>query len=206
MLQERAPNPVKACQASQAMKRLLEVMHAHPNTPQAEFPGYSSAQMGAAARLIWQERWPTWALGGFRFADGSVLQQAQPRLSDPTSGWHVLNPAEAEAALHTKARQPLEVHLMHVFEGRDGRMQRSIAEGRFGFDEALNRWKLSVHYEAFMDSPIHGFTAEGATALLELNLAGLLVDTPQPSQRWRLEHIALHPDWVELLQFSRPPG
>jgi hypothetical protein len=188
------------------MKHLLEVMHAHPNTPQAEFPGYSSAQLGAAARLTGQEGWQTWALGGFRFADGSVLYQAQPRLSDPTSGWHVLNAAEAEVLLQVKARQRLEVYLMHVFEGRDERMKRSVAEGCFVFDEHRNRWQLVIEYEAFMDSPLCGFRAERMTDLLELSLLGLLVDTAQPSQRWRLEQVGLHPDWLELLPVSRAPG
>lgn len=95
---------------------------------------------------------------------------------------------------------------MHVFEGRDGRMKRSIAEACFRFEAHLNRWNLTVHYEAFMDSPLYGCTAERAMALLELNLLGLLVDTPEPSQRWRLEQIGLHPDWVELLHLSRTPG
>jgi hypothetical protein len=57
MLQERTLNLVETCQAFWAMKRLFEVKCVHPNTPQAEFSGFSNAQPSAAARLIWQEGW-----------------------------------------------------------------------------------------------------------------------------------------------------
>ncbi len=116
-----------------------------------------------------------------------------------------LDPQQAQARLCAHLRRPLEVRLLHTFEGRDGRGKRSISEARFSFLEPLDRWRLVVEYEAFMDSPLYGFTAERFEDLLELNLWTLRVDTPQSGQRWRLERIALHPDWLELLNVSSSP-
>jgi hypothetical protein len=145
------------------------------------------------------EGWGFWRLGGFCFEDGSVLSQR-------SAGWQTLNPQQAYERLCTHLKRPLEVRLLHTFEGRDGRGKGSIAEARFSLIEPSGRWQLVVEYEAFMDSPLYGLRADCFADLLELPLWDLCVDTPQPSQRWQLEQIALHPDWLELLNVSKGPS
>lgn len=156
-------------------------------------------QNRAVLEIATAEGWGFWRLGGFCFEDGSVL-------SHVGTGWQSLSPQQAQARLCAYLKRPLEVRLLHTFEGSDGRGKRSIAEARFSVLEHLDCWRLVVEYEAFMDSPLYGFTADRFADLLELNLWDLRVDTPQPGQRWRLEQIALHPDWLELLNVSRGPG
>jgi hypothetical protein len=173
--------------AAKAKRRLLNLEHLS-----------AFEQNRAVLETATAEGWGFWRLGGFRFADGSVL-------SHVGTGWQALEPQEAQAHLCATLKRPLEVRLLHTFEGRDGRGKRSISEARFIFLEQPERWRLMVEYEAFMDSPLYGLTADRAEELLALKLWSVCVDTPQPSQRWRLEQIALHPDWLELLHVSKSP-
>jgi hypothetical protein len=144
------------------------------------------------------EGWTLWPLGGFCLVDGSVLYCSN-------AGWQTLGAAQARAQLQAQQQQPLEVRLFHVFSGADGREKHSIAEARFAFNEHAKHWRLRVEYEAFMDSPLYRFEANTFADLLELNLSDFRVDTPHTNQRWRLEQIALHPDWLELLTVSSAP-
>jgi hypothetical protein len=144
------------------------------------------------------EDWKLWQLGGFCFSDGSVLWRA-------ANGWESFGIKEANVRLETSRKQPLEVRLSHLFSGSDGRERHSISEARFTFQASLDRWRLEVEYEAFMDSPLYGLKAEKFEDLPSLTLLKLWVDTPKMNQRWRLEQIALHPDWLELLNCSRAP-
>ena len=139
--------------------------------------------------------WQTWKLGGFCFADGSVLIQTN-------TGWQSLRGEEARAKIERGVSQPLEVHL-HYSYVRSFRQKRSLAEARFELEANTQHWWLSVEYEPFMDSPLYGLRVQRCADLLELDLLSLYLDTPQPSQRWRLEQIALYPDWVEVLHLSR---
>jgi hypothetical protein len=174
--------------AARANQRLLESM--------ANLPALEQNRM--AQQIALDENWELWKLGGFRFADSSVLWHSG-------SDWQALCAEEACARLRDQLKQPLEVRLLYDYEGNDGREKRSIAEARFEFQESPGRWRLVVEYEAYMDSPLYGLEADSSEELLELSLWNLHVDTPQPNQRWRLEQIALHPDWVELLHLSRAP-
>ncbi len=153
-------------------------------------------------RALWaiatSEGWAFSRLGGFDFADGSALCRSG-------SDWIAFSPQDAQARLCAHLKRPLEVRLFHAFSGGDGREKHSITEARFEFQENPERWRLVVEYEAFMDSPLYGFTADCFADLLELNFWNLRVDTPQANQRWRLEQIALHSDWLELLNVSRGP-
>jgi hypothetical protein len=164
--------------------------------------GFANLSVLEQNRLIQQlaiaQDWKLWQLGGFCFADGSVLWRA-------SDGWQSFDIKEASARLETSHKQPLEVRLSHVFASSDGRERHSISEARFTFQASLDRWRLEVEYEAFMDSPLYGLKAEKFEELPNLTLLKLWVDTPRMNQRWRLEQIALHPDWLELLNCSRAP-
>jgi hypothetical protein len=149
-------------------------------------------------QLAIAEDWKLWHLGGFCFSDGSVLWRS-------SSGWESFGVKEANNRLETSRKQPLEVRLSHVFVSSDGRERHSISEAHFMFQALHNRWQLEVEYEAFMDSPLHGLKVEKFEELPTLRLLKLWVDTPRMNQRWRLEQIALHPDWLELLNCSRAP-
>jgi hypothetical protein len=155
-------------------------------------------QNRATQQMAADEGWTLWPLGRFRLRDGSVLWRS-------SAGWQSLSAAAADARLDAERKQPLEVRLFHAFSGGNGREKHSISEARFEFQENPEHWRLVVEYEAYMDSPLYGFEAECFEDVLELNLARLRVDTPQTNQRWRLEQIALHPDWLELLHVSRGP-
>lgn len=155
-------------------------------------------QNRAPQELVTREGWSISRAGGFSFEDGSVLCRSG-------SEWHALSAEEACARLRAQLQQPLEVRLLHTYFGRDGREKRSVSEARFEFREGSGGWRLVVEYEAYMDSPFYGFEADGFGTLLELELCSLWIDTPQPFQRWRLEQIAFHPDWLELLHVSRKP-
>lgn len=141
------------------------------------------------------EGWQLWPPGGFQFEDGSVLWPSG-------SSWTSLSPTEAHAHLDAQRKQPLEVRLFHAFLGGDRREKHSVTEARFEFHETPERWRLVVEYEAYTGSPLYGFEADSFLELLGLNLWNLRVDTPRPDQRWRIEMIALHPDWQELSKVS----
>lgn len=141
------------------------------------------------------EGWEFWKLGGFRLADGSVLQRFE-------QGWRSLNANEASGLLQNESQKPLEVGLHYCFVGSDGREKHSTAEARFELSPS-QRWRLVVEYEAFTDSPLYGLEAN-CFAELGRDFWNLLVDTPQPSRRWRLEQIAGNPDWLELLTSIKP--
>lgn len=144
------------------------------------------------------EGWALWPPGGVRFADGSVL-------CPDGSGWQALSAVEADARIYAQLRHPLEVRLLHVFVGQGGREKRSVAEARFTSHENPDRWRLVVEDGGYLDSPLSDFGAESFADLGGLDLLGLRLDTPPPGLRWRLEQVALHPDWLELLCVSRGP-
>jgi hypothetical protein len=152
----------------------------------------------ATQQLATCETWTFWQPGGFRFADGSVLRATR-------SGWEALSADEASAETRAQLRQPLEVRLCHGFIKGDGRECCSVAEARFEPRADDAGWQLNVDYEAYMASPLYGFETQHVAALLELPLLGLRVDTRLANQRWRLEQIASHPDWLELLLISSRP-
>jgi hypothetical protein len=155
-------------------------------------------QHRATQQLAACEGWSFWPPGGFRFADGSVLRATR-------SGWEALSADEASAQIQAQRRQGLEVRLCHGFVQGDGRECHSVAEARFEPRADDAGWQLTVHYEAYMASPLYGFETQHVAALLELPLIGLRVDAQLVNQRWRLEQIALHPDWLELLLISSRP-
>lgn len=183
-----APAGPDGDQATRVQHRLLD----HGATLSVAGDNRLAQEMAAA------EGWGLWPPGGVRFADGSVLWPHR-------SSWQALSAQEAGTRLRAQLRHPLEVRLLHVFVGHDGREKRSVAEARFIFHNGPDRWQLVVEYEGFMDSPLFAFGAESFADLGRLDLLGLRVDTPRPGLRWRLEHIALHPDWLELLCVSRGP-
>jgi hypothetical protein len=158
-----------------------------------------SEQHRATQKLAMCEAWTFWSPGGFHFADGSVLRPVP-------SGWEALSADEASTETQAQLRQPLELRLCHSFVSHDGRECRSIAEARLEPRADDVGWRLVVHYEAYMASPLYGFQTQHVTALLELPLLALRVDTHLANQRWRLERIASHPDWLELLLISSRPG
>lgn len=137
------------------------------------------------------EGWKLWQLGGFCFDDASVLLGSG-------LGWQTLSASEASTLLENELKQPLRVHLSYSFHGSGWQEKRTITEARFEFVEQTKTWKLMIEYEAFMDSPIYGLKTIGFKKLTSLNLWNLWVDTAKPSHRWRLEHIARHPDWHML--------
>jgi hypothetical protein len=155
-------------------------------------------QYRATQQLATCEAWTFWQPGGFRFADGSVLRPIR-------SGWEALSADEASTETQAQLRQPLELRLCHSFVKGDGRECRSIAEARLEPHADNAGWGLVVHYEAYMASPLYGFEAQHVADLLDLPLLGLRVDTHLANQRWRLEQIASHPDWLELLLISSRP-
>jgi hypothetical protein len=114
------------------------------------------------------------------------------------SGWQTLSASEASELLDSELKQALRVYLSYSFGGSDEREKRTITEARFEFLEQTNTWKLMIEYEAFMDSPLYGFKTINFKQLMALHLWNLCLDTAKPSHRWRLEHIALHPDWLGL--------
>ncbi len=138
--------------------------------------------------LFVTEGWKLWQLGGFCFDDGSVLLGSG-------SGWQTLSASEAFKLLENELKQPLRVHLSYSFDGSDGREKRSVTEARFEFLEQTNTWKLTIEYEAFMDSPMYGLKTISFKKLIALKLWNLWLDTAKPNHRWRLELIARHPDW-----------
>jgi hypothetical protein len=140
--------------------------------------------------LFMSEGWKLWQLGGFCFDDGSVLLGSG-------SGWQTLSAPEASKLVDSELKQALRVHLCYSFAGSDGREKRTVTEARFEL-EHTNTWKLIIEYEAFMESPLYGFKTISFKKLLALKLWNLCLDTAKPSQRWRLEHIAQHPDWLGL--------
>jgi hypothetical protein len=141
--------------------------------------------------LFITEGWKLWQLGGFCFDDGSVLLGSG-------LGWQTLSATEASKLVDSELKQALRVHLSYSFGGSDGREKRTITEARFEFLEHANTWMLMIEYEAFMDSPLYGLKDVSFKKLLALKLWNLWLDTTKPSQRWRLEHIAQHPDWLGL--------
>lgn len=56
-----------------------------------------------------------------------------------------------------------------------------------------------------MNSPLDHFAAERFADLLKLKLWNLRVDTTDQRQCWRLQEIALHLDWLELLHLTNAP-
>ncbi len=145
------------------------------------------------------EGWKLWQLGGFCFDDGSVLLGSG-------LGWQTLSAPEAAKHLENELKQPLRVHLSYSFHSADRQEKRTISEARFEFVEQTNTWKLMVDYEAFMDSPLYGVKTISFKKLIALHLWNLWVDTAKPNHRWRLEHIALHPDWLGLRSNCQPTG
>jgi hypothetical protein len=148
----------------------------------------------AIHNLINAEGWKFCAMGGFAFADGSILKRSR-------LGWQALSAVDLQAL----RKQPLEVRLRHSFQNSDGCETYSVAEAHFELRQHSGGWQLVVEYEAYMNSPLYHFKAERFTDLLELPLRNLRVDTPGMSQRWRLEEIALHHDWLDLLHVSSAP-
>lgn len=155
-------------------------------------------QSNAMRQLALTEGWLLWPLGGFQLNDGSVLQRCG-------SEWQRLDAVQARMQVETHIHGVLEVRILHTYEGQGGREKFSVSEARFECDPAAGCWRLKVEYEAYMDSPLFDFGADCARALLDLDLHNLLIDTTRPDQRWRLQQIALHPDWLELLCVSRRP-
>jgi hypothetical protein len=141
--------------------------------------------------LFITEGWKLWQLGGFCFDDGSVLLGSG-------LGWQTLSASEASKLLESELKQDLRVYLSYSFHGADRREKRTITEARFEFLEQTNAWKLNIEYEAFMDSPIYGLKTINFKKLIALNIWNLWVNTAKPNHRWRLEHIARHPDWQML--------
>jgi hypothetical protein len=171
--------------AGQAKRRVLALSRAVA-TPE---------QTRATYHLVKTEGWEYGAMGGFAFADGSVLCHSN-------AGWEALSATDIQAL----RKQPLEVRLRHSFQNGDGRETHSVAEAHFEPRPHHEGWRLVVAYEAYMNSPLYHFEAERFADLLELPLWNLRVDTPDLTQRWRLEDIASHPDWLELLHVSSAPG
>jgi hypothetical protein len=168
-------------QASQTKERVLKAV-----------AGLSKLEQNRVTQeLFVTEGWKLWQLGGFCFDDGSVLLGSG-------LGWQTLSAAEASKLLENELRQELRLHLHYSFYGSDRREKRTITEARFEYQEQTKTWKLMIQYEAFMDSPIYGLTTIGFKKLTSLNLWNLWVDTAKPNHRWRLEHIAGHPDWQML--------
>jgi hypothetical protein len=141
--------------------------------------------------LFVAEGWKLWQLGGFCFDDGSVLLGSG-------LGWQTLSAAEAAKLLDNELKQPLKVYLSYSFGGSDRREKRTVTEARFEFLEQVNTWRLMIEYEAFMDSPLYGLKTINFEKLMTLELANFWLDTVKPNQRWRLEQIAQHPDWLGL--------
>jgi hypothetical protein len=141
--------------------------------------------------LFVTEGWKLWQLGGFCFDDGSVLLGSG-------LGWQTLSASEAAKLLENELKQDLRVQLSYSFHGADRREKRTIAEAHFEFLEQTNCWNLMIDYEVFMDSPIYGLKTINFKKLIALNIWNLGVDTAKPNHRWRLEHIARHPDWQML--------
>jgi hypothetical protein len=152
-------------------------------------------QTRALHNLINAEGWKFCEMGGFAFADGSILKRSR-------LGWQVLSAVDIQAL----RKQPLEVRLRHSFHNGDGCETHSVAEAHFELRQHCESWQLMVEYEAYMNSPLYHFEAERFADLLELPLWNFRVDTIDMSQRWRLEEIALHPDWLELLHVSSGPN
>ena len=155
-------------------------------------------QNRAIQQLATLEAWTYWPLGGFRFADGSVLRPNR-------AVWEALSAERASAEMQAQLCDPLELRLWHSFVGGDGRDLCSVAEASLEPRADSAGWRLAVHYEAYMASPLYDFKADHVAALLELPLLGLRVDAHLANQRWRLEQIAAHPDWLELLLISSRP-
>jgi hypothetical protein len=141
--------------------------------------------------LFVTEGWKLWQLGGFCFDDGSVLLGSG-------LGWQTLSASEASKLLENELKQDLRVHLNYSFCGSDRREKRTITEARFEFLEQTNAWKLNIEYEAFMDSPLYGLKTISLKKLIALSIWNLCFNTAKPNHRWRLEHIARHPDWQML--------
>ncbi len=141
--------------------------------------------------LFVTEGWKLWQLGGFCFDDGSVLLGSG-------LGWQTLSASEAAKLLENELEQSLKVYLSYSFGGSDRREKRTVTEARFEFSEQTNHWTLMIEYEAFMDSPLYGLKTISVKKLTALKLPNLYLDTVKPNQRWRLEHIAHHPDWLGL--------
>ncbi len=141
--------------------------------------------------LFIAEGWKLWQLGGFCFDDGSVLLGSG-------LGWQTLSAPEASKLLDDELRQPLKVYLSYSFGGSDRREKRTVTEARIEFLEQANCWNLMIEYEAFMDSPLYGLKTISFKNLIALELQNLCLDTVKPNQRWRLEQIAQHPDWLGL--------
>ena len=156
-----------------------------------------SEQNRAAQQTAAAEHWTPWTLGGFSFSDGSVLLRS-------AAGWQSLSADEALEHLNEQSKQPLEVRLRYAFQAGDGRQKFTVTEARFCFQAATNRWRLVIEYEAYMNSPLYGFQTERFAHLAVLNIWELRVVT-LPYQRWQLEQIATHPDWLELLLISSRP-
>jgi hypothetical protein len=151
-----------------------------------------------AQKLFLNEGWKLWQLGGFCFSDGSVLLPS-------SSGWWSLSPTQAQERLEAQLQQPLEIRLFYAFMGSDQREKCTVTEARLEFDPDFDAWRLAVEYETYMNSPLYGFETSSFQELLELNIWDLRLDTRQSNQRWRLERVALHSDWLELLHHSRAP-
>ena len=183
--------------ASAFLVGLAELIQTYPQGPHPDFPGYTSAPVGALARAFAESGAEPWHLGGFRFADGSVLR-CKGKIEN-FENWSTLAPEEARQMIGKLVTEPLEVHLPHTFVGHDGREKRSVAEGCFVYQPDSEHWRLTVQYEAFMDSPLYELEANCFEELVDIGLTYLHIAAAQPSQQWRLEQIALHPDWVELL-------
>ena len=183
---QRAENPLFDTLASQAFRQLLTLA------------SLSAAEQNRAAQQIAvSQQWTPWCLGGFSFADGSVLWC-------DNAEWQSLSAAEALERLNEQRKRPLNVRLQYDFQGGDGRQKSTVTEARFSYQTAFNRWRLVIEYEAYMDSPLYGARIDCFADLADLNLWELRVDA-SPRDRWQLEQIALHPDWLELLLISSRP-
>ena len=157
----------------------------------------AAEQNRAAQQIAVSEHWTPWFLGGFSFLDGSVLWCYD-------SEWQSLSAAEALERLDAQRKRPLSVRLRYDFQGGDGRQKSTVTEARFSYQTAFNCWRLVIEYEAYMDSPLYGVRIDRFTDLADLNLWELRVDA-SPRDRWQLEQIALHPDWLELTLISSRP-
>ena len=157
----------------------------------------ANEQNRAAQQIAVSQQWTPWFLGGFSFADGSVLRRS-------SSEWQSLSASEALERLNEQRKRPLNVRLRYDFQGGDGRQKFTVTEARFSYQTAFNRWRLVIEYEAYMDSPLYGVRIERFADLADLNLWELRVDAA-PRDRWQLEQIASHPDWLELMLISSRP-
>lgn len=170
--------PQAGNQASQTKERVLRAVS-----------GLSKLEQNRVTQdLFVDEGWKLWQLGGFCFDDGSVLLGSG-------LGWQTLSASEASKLLDSELKQALRVYLSYSFGGSDEREKRTITEARFEFLEQTNHWNLMIEYEAFMDSPLYGLKRISFKKLVALKLRNLWMDTAKPNHRWRLEHIARHPDW-----------